>query len=80
MIPFLFFHIPHMLYYIKAKNIKGLASGHGKRVSKDFLEAFERYVHDKLLDCLEEHNGGKKTLDASLASYMLGNGKSRARK
>lgn len=61
-----------MLYYIKANNIKGKASGHGKRVSKDFLEAFDRYVHDKLLDCLEEHNGGKKTLDGALASYMLG--------
>ena len=69
-----------MHYYIKAKNIKDKASGHGKRVSKDFLEAFERFVHDKLLDCLEEHNGGKKTLDASLASYMLGNGRNRARK
>jgi len=69
-----------MLYYIKARNIKGKASGHNKRVSKDFLEAFDRYVHDKLLDCLEEHNGGKKTLDASLAVYMLGNGKSRIKK
>ncbi len=69
-----------MQYYIKAKNIKGKASAYGKRVSKDFLEAFERFVHDKLLDCLEEHNGGKKTLDASLASYMLGNGRNRAKK
>lgn len=66
-----------MLYYIKAKNIKGKASGHGKRVSKDFLEAFDRFVHDKLLDCLEEHNGGKKTLDSALASYMLGGRKNR---
>jgi len=69
-----------MLYYIKARNIRDKAAGHNKRVSKDFLEAFDRYVHDKLLDCLEEHNGGKKTLDASLAVYMLGNGKSRIKK
>lgn len=61
-----------MLYYIKARNIKDKAAGHNKRVSKDFLEAFDRYVHDKLLDCLEEHNGGKKTMDSALASYMLG--------
>ena len=61
-----------MLYYIKAKNIRDKASGFNKRVSKDFLEALDRYVHDKLLDCIEEHNGGKKTLDGALASYMLG--------
>jgi hypothetical protein len=69
-----------MQYYIKAKNIRSKASAHNKRVSKDFLEAFERFVHDKLLDCLEEHNGGKKTLDASLASYMLGNGRNKIKK
>ena len=69
-----------MLYYIKAKTIRERASGHNKRVSKDFLEAFDRYVSEKLLDCLEEHNGGKKTLDAALASYMLGRGKARIKK
>ena len=69
-----------MQYYIKANNIRAKASAYGKRVSKDFLEAFDRYVHDKLLDCLEEHNGGRKTLDASLASFMLGNGRNRAKK
>lgn len=69
-----------MLYYIKARNIRDKAKGFNKRVSKDFLEAFDRYVHDKLLDCLEEHNGGKKTLDGSLASYMLGNGRNKVKK
>ena len=69
-----------MLYYIKARNIRDKAKGLNKRVSKDFLEAFDRYVHDKLLDCLEEHNGGKKTLDGSLASYMLGNGRNKVKK
>jgi hypothetical protein len=66
-----------MLYYIKAKNIRDKAKGFNKRVSKDFLEALDRYVHDKLLDCLEEHNGGKKTLDSALASYMLGTKRSK---
>jgi len=69
-----------MLYYIKARNIRDKAKLADKRVSKDFLEAFDRYVHDKLLDCIEEHNGGKKTLDASLAVYMLGNGRNKIKK
>lgn len=45
----------------------------GKRVSKDFLEALNRYVHKKLIQAVQEHNGGKKTLDAALAGYILGN-------
>jgi hypothetical protein len=69
-----------MLYYIKAKTIRERAAGHNKRVSKDFLEAFDRYVSEKLLDCLEEHNGGKRTLDLALASYMLGKGRNRIKK
>jgi hypothetical protein len=69
-----------MLYYIKARNIRDKAKGFNKRVSKEFLESLDRYVHDKLLDCLEEHNGGKKTLDAALASYMLGNGRNKVKK
>lgn len=69
-----------MLYYIKAKNIRDKAKGFNKRVSKEFLESLDRYVHDKLLDCLEEHNGGKKTLDGSLAHYMLGTSKYKVKK
>lgn len=61
-----------MLYYIKAKGIRDKVKGFNKRVSKDFLEALDRYVHEKIHACVVEHNGGKKTLDASLAVYMLG--------
>ena len=71
---FLFFHIPHMsLHYIKASVVKKLANSHGKRAGKDFLEALDRLVERKVLEALSEHNGGKKTLDAGIAGYVLGN-------
>ena len=60
-------------YYIKSANVKKFCKGHGKRVSKDFLEALDRYMEKKLLQAVAEHNGGKKTLDIALAGYILGN-------
>lgn len=72
-IHFLFFHIPHMSQYIKTSAVKKFAKSHGKRVSKDFIEALDRYVCVKILSALSEHNGGKKTLDSGLAHYILGN-------
>ena len=74
MIPFLFFHIPHMsLHYIKASVVKKLAQANGKRAGKGFLEALDRLVERKVLQALAEHNGGKKTLDEAIAGYILGN-------
>ena len=46
---------------------------HGKRAGKDFILVLDRLVERKVLEALKEHNGGKKTLDLSLASYILGN-------
>lgn len=60
-------------YYIKSANVKKFCKSHGKRVSKDFLEALDRHMEKKLLQALTEHNGGKKTLDIALAGYILGN-------
>lgn len=59
--------------YIKTSSIKKFAKTHGKRVSSDFLAALDRWVENKVLLASKEHNGGKKTMDASLAGYILGN-------
>jgi hypothetical protein len=59
--------------YIKPSTIKKLAKSHGKRVSKDFIEALDRYLEKKIVVACQEHNGGKKTLDSALAGYILGN-------
>jgi hypothetical protein len=59
--------------YIKTSSVKKFAKSHGKRVSAEFLSALDRWVENKVLLATKEHNGGKKTLDASLAGYILGN-------
>jgi hypothetical protein len=61
------------LHYIKASAIKKLANSHGKRAGKDFIEALDRMVGRKMMEALETHNGGKKTLDHSVAVWVLGN-------
>lgn len=58
---------------IKTSSIKRIAKMNGKRVSADFLAALDRYVEHKVVLACAEHNGGKKTLDAGLAAYFLGN-------
>jgi hypothetical protein len=59
--------------YIKTSSVKKFAKSHGKRVSADFALALDRYIEKKVLQAIQEHNGGKKTLDIALASYILGN-------
>ena len=60
-------------YYIKTANVKKFCKSHGKQVSKDFLEALERHLEKKLLQAINEHNGGKVRMDIALAGYILGN-------
>lgn len=61
------------LHFIKASSVrKEVRLIHGKRVSKDFLEALDRLMERKIREACKEHNGGKKTLDASLAAYIIG--------
>lgn len=63
---------PMKLQYIKPSTIRTLAKQNGKRVSKDFLQALDRYLQKKVEDACAEHNGGRKTLDSGVAAYMLG--------
>ena len=58
--------------YIKTSAIKKFAKTHGKRVSADFLAALDQWVESKVLLATKEHNGGKKTMDSSVAGYILG--------
>lgn len=59
--------------YIKTSTIKKFAKTHGKRVSGEFLAALDRWVENKVLLAAKEHNGGKKTIDAAVAGFILGN-------
>lgn len=51
-----------------------MVKSHGKRTSKEFLAALDRLIERKVKESVAEHNGGKKTLDASLAAYVIGGG------
>jgi len=55
---------------LKASEIKNKIKESGKRSSKDFLAAFNDKVEKDLDKAIAEHNGGKKTLDASLVKYL----------
>ena len=58
--------------YIKPATIRKLVKDHGKRTSADFLNALDRYIHDKVIQAVETHNGGKRTLDSGVAAYVFG--------
>ena len=61
------------LIYIKGSAVKALIrQTAGKRTSKEFLEALDRFIAVKVEGCAREHNGGKKTVDASVAAFNLG--------
>lgn len=60
------------LINVKASALRRLAKQNGRRVSKEFLAALDRYIEQKVILACAEHNGGKKTLDAALAAYFLG--------
>lgn len=61
------------LVYLKPAAVKKLIKSHGKRTSKEFLEALDRYVERAVLRATEQHNAGKKTVTADVAAYVLGN-------
>ena len=59
--------------YIKPAAIRQAVKAAGKRTSTEYLEALDRYVERAVQRAIAEHNGGKKTVDASVAGHTLGN-------
>jgi len=59
--------------YIKPSAVRALIKqAFGKRTSKDFLLALDQFVEAKVKQAAAEHNGNKRTVDASVAGYVLG--------
>jgi len=56
--------------FINKKAIKDLAKEHGRRVGRDFMNALDLYIEHKIIAACKEHNGGKITLDNSLAYHV----------
>lgn len=61
--------------YIRPSKVKELVKSFGKRTSSSFIQSLDRWLEDKVTQACLEHNGGRKTLDAGLAEYMLGGSK-----
>jgi hypothetical protein len=59
--------------YIKPAAVKRLIKSHGKRTAAEFILALDNYVERAIIRAASEHNGGKKTVDASVAGHTLGN-------
>ena len=58
--------------YLVVSKVKNRAKDAGKRVGKDFLTRLDAFIERKLEEALPQHNGGKKTLTAATADYVLG--------
>ncbi|WKZ71142.1 MAG: hypothetical protein QY331_07740 [Melioribacteraceae bacterium] len=56
--------------YINQTNIRKLVNSQGKRAGKDFLLQLDIMIENKVKQACEIHNGGKKTLDESIATYI----------
>ena len=53
---------------IRASGVRRLVKENGKRCGHTFLAALDKMLYEKILRCLKEHNGNRKTLDESLVN------------
>lgn len=56
--------------FIKPSVVKKYVKSKGKRTAKSFLSALDAFIQRKLDQCIDQHNGNKKTLDAELAAIL----------
>jgi len=50
-------------------HIRRMCNARGKRCGKEFLQTLGQFVAEKVDAACDVHNGGKLTLDASVAYY-----------
>ena len=53
---------------IRSRAVRQMIREHDKRCGHTFLAALDLYVKNKILRCLEVHNGNRKTLDDTLVN------------
>ena len=56
---------------IKPAGVKAIAKAAGKRVGKDYIVLLEEHIRRKVEAACRVHNGGKKTVDSSIAAHTL---------
>lgn len=58
------------LIYLNRKAVAKTIRQHGRRAGEEFLQHLDEWLHRKLVRACEVKNGGKKTLDASVAGHV----------
>ena len=58
--------------FIRPTAVRKAVRRAGKRCGRDFLEALDRRVDAILSRAIQEHNGGRKTLDADVLNWVAG--------
>jgi hypothetical protein len=57
--------------YIKASAVRKYCKANGKRASVELFATLDRMIHLRLEACVKVHNGGKKTIDTGVLSYVF---------
>lgn len=60
------------MVFIRVSAVKAAAKKSGRRTSKEFIQALDRHVDLLISRAAEQHNGGKKTLDAATLAVARG--------
>ena len=55
---------------INSKAVKDLIKANDRRAGASFMAALEAHIESKILAACRTHNGGKKTLDRTIASVV----------
>ena len=61
-----------MARYIMPTRVRALAHEHDRRISAAALDALDRYVASLLDRAASVHNGGKRTIDATVIDFVAG--------
>jgi hypothetical protein len=57
-------------FLLNHAKVRRLAKENGKRISPEFMAQLEGFLRRKIAAACAVHNGGRKTLDASIAGYV----------
>jgi hypothetical protein len=60
------------IQFLKVSGVRKRIKHNGKRVSEEFILALDAFIRRKIDAACRVHNGGKKTLDASIAGHVFG--------
>lgn len=57
---------------IQTSKLKRTTKGAGKRISADAVMLLDRHVHGLIMAATRTHNGGRKTIDATVMAMVCG--------